>query len=320
MRKPNYNKRKGSKENKPEPFAKFRKEKSPSKPKGVSRKKKEYSERKKQSAPSHFKKREAPKERAVSKKRDYKGTNELYPLNKYLAHCGVCARRKAVEHIKAGEVKVNNKVVKEPGVKVSATDQVSFNNKLISLQQKLEYFLLNKPKDCLTTTQDPRGRRTVMDYMGRATTERVYPVGRLDRNTSGLLLITNDGNLAQQLSHPSGEIEKVYHVTLNKPVTKHDFETIAKGLTLEDGDIKVDALAYVETDNQTQLGLEIHSGRNRIVRRIFEHLGYEVKSLDRVIYAGLTKKNLPRGKWRRLSDREVRILKHFRKNKGSKNN
>ncbi len=245
-------------------------------------------------------------------------TPTQFPLNKYLAHCGICARRKAVDHIKAGLVTVNNKTIVEPGFKVSPKDKVTFKKKPVHLQRKQEYLLLNKPKDCLTTTKDPRGRRTVMDYIRRATDERVYPVGRLDRNTSGLLLITNDGDLAQKLAHPSGEIEKVYHVTLNKPLTKKDFEQIVSGINLEDGMIAVDALAYVETEDHTQVGLEIHSGRNRIVRRIFEHLGYEVKSLDRVIYAGLTKKNLPRGKWRHLTQKEVRILKHFRNKKAKK--
>lgn len=242
-----------------------------------------------------------------------------FPLNKYMAHAGVCARRKAVDYIKEGAVKVNGKVQVEPGYKVQPGDRVTFNGKPLRLKQQLEYVLLNKPKDYLTTTKDPKGRKTVMDLIRRATTERVYPVGRLDRNTCGLLLFTNDGELAQQLAHPSGQIKKVYHVTLNKALQQKDFEQILTGVPLEDGLMVADALAYTDEDDHRQVGLEIHSGRNRVVRRIFEQLGYEVKLLDRVLYAGLTKKNLPRGKWRHLTGKEVRILKHFTPGKRSEN-
>lgn len=234
-----------------------------------------------------------------------------FPLNKYIAHCGVCARRKAVEYVKAGRVRVNGAVVTEPGFKVGPRDRVELNGQALRLKAEPVYLLLNKPKDYLTTTQDPQGRRTVMDIIRQATTERVYPVGRLDRNTSGLLLFTNDGELAQKLSHPSCQIKKVYHVSLDKPLTQADFERILAGVELEDGAVPVDALAYADEKDKSQLGIEIHVGRNRIVRRLFEHLGYEVRHLDRVLYAGLTKKNLPRGQWRLLSEKEVRLLKHF---------
>lgn len=237
------------------------------------------------------------------------------PLNKYLAHCGVSARREAADLIREGKVKVNNATVTEPGFKVSPTDEVKFNGKKLFIAKNLVYILLNKPKDYITTTSDPQNRKTVLDIIGRATTERVYPVGRLDRNTSGVLLLTNDGELAQKLTHPSNEIKKVYAVTLNKPLEKKDFEQILKGVTLEDGIALVDVLAYADMKDKTQVGVEIHSGRNRIVRRIFEALGYDVKNLDRVIFAGLTKKNIERGKYRFLTEKEVRDLKHFGKGK-----
>jgi len=237
------------------------------------------------------------------------------PLNKYIAHAGICGRREAAELVKKGLVKVNKETVTEPGYKVSATDEVNVNGKKIFLAKNLVYILLNKPKDYITTTDDPQGRKTVLDIIGRATTERVYPVGRLDRNTSGVLLLTNDGELAQKLTHPSNEIKKVYHVTLNKPLEKKDFDKILGGIVLEDGPASVDVLAYADAKDKTQVGVEIHSGRNRIVRRIFEALGYDVRNLDRVIFAGLTKKNIERGKFRFLSEKEVRDLKHFGKGK-----
>ena len=210
-------------------------------------------------------------------------------------------------------VKVNGELVTEPGHKVSANDEIRVQGKKIFLATNLVYILLNKPKDYITTTDDPQKRKTVIDLINRATGERVYPVGRLDRNTSGVLLLTNDGELAQKLTHPSNEIKKVYHVTLNKPLDKKDFDQILKGITLDDGPASVDVLAYPDIKDKTQIGVEIHSGRNRIVRRIFEHLGYDVKNLDRVVFAGLTKKNVDRGKWRFLSEKEVRDLKHFGK-------
>jgi 23S rRNA pseudouridine2605 synthase len=235
------------------------------------------------------------------------------PLNKFIAHAGIAARREAAELVKKGHVKVNGELVTEPGHKVSAKDDIKVNGKKIFLAKNLVYILLNKPKDYITTTDDPQGRKTVLDIIGRATQERVYPVGRLDRNTSGVLLLTNDGELAQKLTHPSNEVKKVYHVTLNKPLEKKDFDQILKGILLEDGPANVDVLAYTDTKDKTQVGVEIHSGRNRIVRRIFEYLGYDVKGLDRVVFAGLTKKNVDRGKWRFLSEKEVRDLKHFKK-------
>lgn len=238
-----------------------------------------------------------------------------FPLNKYIAHTGLCARRKAVEYIRAGEITVNGKIIEEPGFKVTEQDTVKFKGKKLFLQLEPVYILLNKPKGYLTTTDDPQERKTVMELIARATDERVYPVGRLDRNTSGLLLFTNDGQMAQALSHPGFSIKKVYQVVLNKALTKHDFEKISQGMELEDGPVTVDALAYNEPDDRSQVGLEIHSGRNRVVRRIFETLGYEVKTLDRVMYAGLTKKNLPRGKWRMLTPKEIVWLKHFSGNK-----
>jgi pseudouridine synthase family len=237
------------------------------------------------------------------------------PLNKFIAHAGIAARREAAELVKKGLVKVNNELVTEPGYKVSAKDDVRVYGKKIFLAKNLVYILLNKPKDFITTTDDPQGRKTVLDIIGRATQERVYPVGRLDRNTTGVLLLTNDGELAQKLTHPSNEVIKVYHVTLNKPLEKKDFEQIQKGVILEDGPANVDVLAYTDPKDKRQVGVEIHSGRNRIIRRIFEHLGYDVKGLDRVVFAGLTKKNVDRGKWRFLTEKEVRDLKHFRKGK-----
>ncbi len=233
------------------------------------------------------------------------------PLNKYLAHCGVCSRREAVEHIKAEKVKVNGKVITEPAFKVSETDEVFYAGKKLFVTKNLVYILINKPKDYITTTDDPQGRKTVLQLIKAATTERVYPIGRLDRNTSGVLLMTNDGELTQKLSHPSYNITKVYEAKLDKPLAKADFEKILSGIKLEDGEIKADSLAYADARDKSVIGIEIHSGRNRIVRRIFESLGYDVKGLDRVMYANLTKKNVERGKWRFLSEKEVRLLKYM---------
>ena len=234
------------------------------------------------------------------------------PLNKYIAHSGICSRRDAADLIRNGKVTVNGKLVTEPGTKVLPTDLVKVSGKKITISRNFVYILLNKPKDYITTTDDPQGRRTVLDLIRAATTERVYPVGRLDRNTSGVLLLTNDGDLAQKLAHPSHEIKKIYHVVLDKPLTKGDFDKIiGGGVTLDDGPATVDVLAYADPRDKTQIGLEIHSGRNRIVRRIFEHLKYDVRGLDRVMYAGLTKKNVQRGMWRYLSEKEVRILKYL---------
>jgi 23S rRNA pseudouridine2605 synthase len=233
------------------------------------------------------------------------------PLNKYLAHCGVCSRREAVDYIKADKVKVNGVVIKEPAFKVSEKDEVFCNGKKLFVTKNLVYILLNKPKDYITTTDDPQGRKTVLQLIKAATNERVYPIGRLDRNTSGVLLFTNDGELTQKLSHPSYNITKVYEAKLDKPLAKADFDKILSGLQLEDGEIKADTLAYADARDKSVIGIEIHSGRNRIVRRIFESLGYDVKGLDRVMYANLTKKNVERGKWRFLSEKEVRLLKYM---------
>lgn len=233
------------------------------------------------------------------------------PLNKYLSHSGVCSRRDAAELIKQGKVSVNNNIVTEPGTKVFPSDIVKVSGKKITISKNFIYILLNKPKDYITTTDDPLGRKTVLDLIKHATQERVYPVGRLDRNTSGVLLLTNDGDLAQKLAHPKHEIKKIYHVVLDKSLSKNDLDAIAAGVVLEDGVANVDAVAYADAKDKTQVGIEIHSGRNRIVRRIFEHLGYDVKGLDRVMYAGLTKKNVQRGKWRLLNEKEIRILKYL---------
>lgn len=235
------------------------------------------------------------------------------PLNKYIAHCGVCSRRDAVELIKDEKVKVNGKIVTEPGYKVQDDDKVNVNGKNIFIQKELVYILLNKPKDYITTSDDPQGRRTIMDLMRGVEGPRIYPVGRLDRNTTGVLLLTNDGELTQKLSHPSYQVKKVYEVTLDRPLEKADFEKMMNGLTLEDGFIAPDALGYADPKNKKILGIEIHSGRNRIVRRMFEYLGYDVKGLDRVLFANLTKKNVDRGKWRYLNEKEVRLLKFLNK-------
>ena len=241
--------------------------------------------------------------------------NDAMPLNKYIAHSGVCSRRDAAELIKNGKVKVNDLLVIEPGHKVMPTDNVVVNGKKVHPVEDLVYILMNKPKDYITTTEDDRGRKTVMDLVKKASPVKVYPVGRLDRNTTGVLLLTNDGELAQKLTHPSNEIKKIYAVTLDKPLTKKHFDEILKGVPLEDGIANVDALALTDQKDPTQVGIEIHSGKNRIVRRIFEHFGYDVKNLDRVMFAGLTKKNVERGKYRFLSEKEVRDLKYFKKGK-----
>jgi len=249
------------------------------------------------------------------------------PLNKYLAHCGVTSRRDAVPLIIEGKVSVNKNVITQPAFKVSEKDEVVFNGKKLYVTKNLVYILLNKPKDYITTTDDPQNRKTVLQLTRNATDQRIYPVGRLDRNTSGVLLLTNDGQLTQELTHPSFNVKKVYEAKLDKPLTKNDFEKILNGLKLEDGEIFADALAYADSKDKSIIGIELHSGRNRIVRRIFEHLGYDVKGLDRVMYANLTKKNVERGKWRYLSEKEIRLLKYMNKqksirtvNKENKNN
>jgi 23S rRNA pseudouridine2605 synthase len=234
--------------------------------------------------------------------------NETIRLNKYIAASGICSRREADELITAGLITVNGKKVTELGSKVRPDDDVRYNGERLHTERKV-YLLLNKPKDYVTTTDDPRERKTVMLLVRNACKERIYPVGRLDRNTTGVLLFTNDGELAKKMTHPSHNKKKIYHVFLNKNLSGNDLKKLATGITLEDGFIQPDALSYVSSENKREIGLEIHSGKNRIVRRMFESLGYRVDKLDRVYFAGLTKKNLPRGKWRFLSEREVNSLK-----------
>lgn len=233
---------------------------------------------------------------------------ETIRLNRYIANSGVCSRREADKLIARGLVTVNGQVVTEMGQQVKRNDEVRFEGKKLNPEAKV-YILINKPKDMVTTTSDPEGRRTVLDLIEEACEERVYPVGRLDRNTTGVLLMTNDGDLSKKLTHPSSEIRKIYHVFLNKPLEKEHLSLIKKGIELEDGLIQPDEVSYADPIDTTQVGIVIHSGRNRIVRRIFEHLGYTVEKLDRVYFAGLTKKNLPRGKWRFLSKDEIKFLK-----------
>jgi len=246
---------------------------------------------------------------SLPQKKNKKESEDLIRLNKYVANSGICGRREADELISKGLVVVNGEVIKEMGYKVKKTDNVVFQGKKIN-PEKPVYVLLNKPKDFITTTEDPMERKTVMKLVENACEERIFPVGRLDRNTTGLLLFTNDGELAAKLSHPSNEIKKIYQVTLDKALTAKDEEDILEGLTLEDGDVKVDDLQVLSKDRNI-LGLEIHVGRNRIVRRIFAHLGYEVEALDRVMYAGLDKKDLKRGHYRFLSEQEVIRLKYY---------
>ena len=234
--------------------------------------------------------------------------NEQLRLNKFMANAGVCSRREADELIQKGRVKVNGNVVTELGVKITRNDVVEYNDKVVVAESKC-YILLNKPKDTVTTSDDPNGRKTVMDLVKGACNERIYPVGRLDRNTTGVLLLTNDGDLASKLTHPKYVKKKIYQVWTDKPISEEDMQHIADGVELEDGPIHADAISYVSPTDRKQAGIEIHSGRNRVVRRIFESLGYHVVKLDRVYFAGLTKKNLPRGRWRYLTQEEVNFLK-----------
>jgi len=239
-----------------------------------------------------------------------KSPDEPMRLNKYVAHCGICSRRQAADLVKSGKVLVNGKVESNPAYEVKPSDKISYDGKNIKPEEKKVYILMNKPKDTITTLKDERTRKTVIDLLEGKIEERVYPVGRLDRNTTGLLLLTNDGELSQKLSHPSHKAKKIYHVVLDKPLTKKHFEQITQGLMLEDGKAEVDGIDFVD-GKKDEIGIEIHSGKNRIVRRIFEHLQYEVTKLDRVYYAGLTKKNLARGRFRHLTTQEVIMLKHF---------
>jgi 23S rRNA pseudouridine2605 synthase len=248
----------------------------------------------------------------MKKQIEYKEKNydpdEPVRLNRYLANAGVCSRREADTFIQSGVVKVNGVIITELGTKVKRSDEVMFHDQTISMEKKV-YVLLNKPKDYVTTSDDPQNRKTVMDLVKNACRERIYPVGRLDRNTTGVLLLTNDGDLATKLTHPQYLKKKIYHVYCDKNVTAADIRQIAEGITLEDGEIHADAIDYAHETDKKQVGIEIHSGRNRIVRRIFEHFGYKVVKLDRVYFAGLTKKNVKRGDWRFLTQDEVNMLK-----------
>ncbi|WP_321481341.1 pseudouridine synthase [uncultured Bacteroides sp.] len=248
------------------------------------------------------------RKKQIEYKEQFIDPNEPIRLNKYLANAGVCSRREADEFITAGVVSVNGEVVTELGTKVKRSDIVKFHEESVSIERKV-YVLLNKPKDCVTTSDDPQSRLTVLDLVKGACDERIYPVGRLDRNTTGVLLLTNDGDLASKLTHPKFLKKKIYHVYADKNVTKHDMDQIAAGIELEDGEIKADAINYSDEVKRNQVGIEIHSGKNRIVRRIFESLGYKVTKLDRVYFAGLTKKGLRRGEWRYLSEQEVNFLR-----------
>ena len=249
---------------------------------------------------------------SMKKRIEYKEVNydpnEPLRLNKFLANAGICSRREADEFIQAGVVTVNGQVVTELGTKILRTDEVMFHDQPVKIEKKV-YVLLNKPKDYVTTSDDPQQRKTVMDLVKNACSERIYPVGRLDRNTTGVLLLTNDGDLASKLTHPKYLKKKIYHVYLDKNVTAHDLQQIADGVQLEDGEIKADDVQYASPTDKKQVGIEIHSGKNRIVRRIFEALGYRVQKLDRVQFAGLTKKNLKRGDWRYLTEEEVDRLR-----------
>jgi 23S rRNA pseudouridine2605 synthase len=259
-----------------------------------------------------FKTERSPEDRVMrGRKKSEKEDAGLIRLNRYISNAGICSRRKADELISAGVVSVNGEVVSELGYKVDPTkDMIRYNGELLK-REKMVYVLLNKPKDYITTTDDPQERRTVMHLVEKASKERIYPIGRLDRNTTGLLLMTNDGDLADKLSHPKNNIVKLYHVELSKSLTQGDLNKISFGLELEDGLIKPDSISYVQGATKKEVGIQIHSGKNRIVRRIFEHLGYEVVKLDRAVYANLTKKDLPRGRWRYLDEKEVIQLKHL---------
>lgn len=248
------------------------------------------------------------KKKQIEYKEQFVDPNEPIRLNKFLANAGVCSRREADEFITAGVVSVNGEVITELGTKIKRGDEVKFHDQPVSIERKI-YILLNKPKDTVTTSDDPQARRTVMDLVKGACPERIYPVGRLDRNTTGVLLLTNDGDLASKLTHPKYLKKKIYHVHLDKNLTKADMDQIASGIQLDDGEIHADAISYTDENKKSDVGIEIHSGKNRIVRRIFESLGYKVQKLDRVYFAGLTKKGLRRGEWRFLTEQEVNFLR-----------
>ncbi len=234
-------------------------------------------------------------------------------LNKFVAHAGVCSRRKAGDLVKAGKVKVNGKVEKNPAVEVDENDKVEYEGKILRTNNKKVYLLLNKPKNVITTMEDDRGRKTVWDVVKSKVSTKLFPVGRLDRNTTGLILMTNDGDLAYKLSHPSSSVKKIYQVVLDRPLKESDLERISVGLKLEDGIAEVDVVTYIQEFPPTHIGIQLHSGKNRIIRRIFEHLNYSVVTLDRVYFAGLTKKDLPRGWSRPLKKKEIVMLRHFTK-------
>jgi 23S rRNA pseudouridine2605 synthase len=239
---------------------------------------------------------------------DIKPGGELIRLNRFIAGSGVCSRREADEIIRKGWITVNGKQVTELGTKVTTSDDVRYKNRQLSSEKKV-YILLNKPKDYVTTVEDPHADKTVIDLIGDACPERVYPVGRLDKSTTGVLLLTNDGDLAGKLTHPKYNRKKIYHVFLDRVVSKNDLFRLTEGIDLEGEIVAADAVSYTDSEDKSQLGIELHSGQNRVVRRLFDNLGYKVKKLDRVYFAGLTKKNLPRGKWRFLSEKEVSMLK-----------
>nr|WP_299072721.1 pseudouridine synthase [uncultured Allomuricauda sp.] len=270
--------------------------------------KSDYSRERKPSnrTPGSDKKKQFSKGRPPRKKTAPKKSSspDEIRLNRYIANAGICSRREADTYIAAGSVSVNGKVISEMGYKVKRTDDVRFDGRKLSLEKK-EYILLNKPKNFITTTNDEKGRRTVMELVSSASKSRLLPVGRLDRNTTGLLLFTNDGDMTKKLTHPTYGVRKIYHVHLDKNLTLSDLRKIEAGLELEDGTVQVDDVSYIQGSPKREVGIEIHSGRNRIVRRIFEHLGYTVTKLDRVIFAGLTKKDLPRGHWRPLTEQEI---------------
>lgn len=293
----------------------------PSKKKSVQ---KEVEEKKKKHVPKAVKSKPKPKARPVNKtKKSNSSKSKAKPqpttdaeiigmrLNKFVARAGVASRRQAAEYVKQGLVKVNDAVEVNPAYQIQEGDLVYFKDKPIRPESKRVYVIMNKPKGFITTMKDDRGRKTVMDLIGTKITERIFPVGRLDRATTGLLMLTNDGDLAKKLSHPKYGVRKVYHVVLDKPVIKADIDKIKKGLTLEDGEVFVDGIDYVRNAPRTEVGIVIHVGKNRIVRRIFEHLGYEVKKLDRTAYGGLTKKDLPRGFFRDLTEKEIISLKYL---------
>ena len=259
-----------------------------------------------------MKKRQRPQAKSSKSypKPTSKSSSTEVRLNKFIANAGVCSRRDADLLIESGKIKVNGRVITSMGYKVQPNDRVTYLGKPL-IGEKLVYVLLNKPKDYITTTDDPKQRKTVMQLVKNACKERIVPVGRLDRNTTGLLLFTNDGELHKKLTHPSHQVKKVYHVYLDRAIRVEDFNSLVQGLQLEDGPVTLDGIDLVSSDKK-ELGVELHSGRNRIVRRMFEHLGYEVTKLDRVIFAGLTKKDLPRGRWRHLTSREVIQLKHLK--------